>query len=73
VARVLTPLQVGIVMTLLGAGLIGVGHAVPEGRHAFLVLAIVVLMPGIGFIISAGVTWVLARHLGLLPQNRAEN
>jgi hypothetical protein len=31
----------------------------------------VVLMPGIGFIISAGVTWVLARHLGLMPNSGA--
>jgi hypothetical protein len=73
VARVLTPLQVGIVMTLLGVGLIGVGHNIAEGRDAFLVLGMVVLMPGIGFIISAGITWVLARHLGLMPQSGAEN
>jgi len=26
------------------------------------------LMPGIGFILSAGVTWVLAQRLGLLPE-----
>jgi hypothetical protein len=73
VARVLTPLQVGIVMTLLGVGLIGVGHNIPEGRDAFLVMGMVVLMPGIGFIISAGITWVLARHLGLMPQSGTQN
>jgi hypothetical protein len=26
-------------------------------------------MPGLGFIISAGVTWVLAGRLGLMPEN----
>jgi len=25
-------------------------------------------MPGIGFILSAGVTWVLAQRLGLMPE-----
>jgi hypothetical protein len=26
-----------------------------------------VLMPGLGFIISAGITWLLAARLGLMP------
>jgi hypothetical protein len=71
VARVLTPLQIGIVMTLLGAGLISLRHSIADGGVALLVLGMVVLMPGIGFIISAGVTWVLARHLGLMPNSGA--
>jgi len=33
-----------------------------------LVLGTVFLMPGLGFIISAGVTWLLAGRLGLMPQ-----
>ena len=36
-----------------------------------LVMGTVVLMPGIGFIISAGVTWVLAARLGLMPRSRS--
>jgi hypothetical protein len=71
VARVLTPLQIGIVMTLLGAGLISLRHNIPDGGIAFFVLGIVVLMPGLGFIISAGLTWILARHLGLMPNSGA--
>lgn len=71
VARVLTPLQIGIVMTLLGAGLLYLRHSVPAGGSALLVIGTVVLMPGLGFIISAGVTWVLARHLGLMPDSGA--
>ncbi len=67
VARVLTPLQIGIVMTMLGFGLWLLRHAVPEGESALLVLGTVILMPGIGFIISAGVTWFLAHRLGLMP------
>ena len=67
VARVLTPLQIGIVMTLLGIGLISMRGALPEAAAALLVLGTVILMPGLGFIISAGITWVLARRLGLMP------
>jgi hypothetical protein len=69
VARVLTPLQIGIVMSLLGIGLLFLRHSVSEGASALLVIGTVVLMPGLGFIISAGITWLLARHLGLMPQS----
>jgi hypothetical protein len=72
VARVLTPLQIGIVMTLLGAGLLSLRHSVADGGSALLVVGTVVLMPGLGFIISAGITWVLARHLGLMPDRGAQ-
>jgi hypothetical protein len=67
VARVLTPLQIGVVMTLLGIGLIFLRHSIPDGDAPLLLVGTVVLMPGLGFIISAGITWVLARHLGLMP------
>lgn len=67
VARVLTPMQIGIVMTLLGIGLISMRGALPEAAPALLLLGTIVLMPGLGFIISAGITWVLARRLGLMP------
>jgi hypothetical protein len=71
VARVLTPLQIGVVMTLLGIGLLSLRHSVPDGSEALLVIGTVVLMPGLGFIISAGITWALARHLGLMPDSGA--
>lgn len=73
VARVLTPLQIGLVMTLLGIGLLFLRHSVPDGEAALLVVGTVVLMPGLGFIISAGITWVLARHLGLMPDSGARS
>ncbi len=73
VARVLTPLQIGIVMTLLGIGLIGLRHSIPEGEAPLLLIGTVVLMPGLGFIISAGISWVLARHLGLMPHSGEQN
>lgn len=68
VARVLTPLQVGVVMVLLGAGLLALRHASPDMEVPMLVMGMVVLMPGIGFILSAGITWLLAARLGLMPR-----
>jgi hypothetical protein len=69
VARVLMPLQIGVVMTLLGIGLIFLRHSIPDGDAPLLLVGTVVLMPGLGFIISAGITWALARHLGLMPES----
>ena len=71
VARVLTPLQVGIVMVLLGLGFIMLRHAQTEMNVPMLVLGTVLLMPGIGFILSAGAAWLVARRLGLMPESPA--
>lgn len=63
-ARMLTPLHVGIVMTMLGLGLLLV--FIYTGIKT-LALGILVLTPGIGFILSAVVSAMLARRLGLMP------
>jgi hypothetical protein len=67
VARVLTPIQIGVVLVLLGVGFLLLRHAGPDMEMPMRVLGTVILMPGIGFIISAGITWVLATRLGLMP------
>ncbi len=71
VARVLTPLQIGTVMILLGSGFLLLRHASAEMDVPMLVLGTLVLMPGIGFILSAGITWILAARLGLMPAEAA--
>ncbi len=70
--RVLTPLQIGVVLTLLGVGLLFLRHSLPDIAAPLLVFGTVVLMPGLGFIISAGITWVMAARLGLMPKTAAE-
>ena len=50
VARVLTPVQVGVVLVLLGIGFLLLRHAGPDMDTPMLVLGTVILMPGIGFI-----------------------
>jgi hypothetical protein len=73
-SRVLVPLQIGVVLTLLGAGLLVLRHSVPEISRPLLVFGMVILMPGLGFIISAGITWLLAARLGLmLPDTQGPN
>jgi flagellar biogenesis protein FliO len=69
VARVLTPLQIGIVLTLLGLGCYLLRHVGTDMKTPMLVFGTLALMPGLGFIISAGITWVLAGRLGLMPQS----
>jgi len=68
VARVLTPMQVGVVLTLLGVGFILIRNAGPDMVTPMLVLGALTLMPGIGFILSAGATWAIAQRLGLMPE-----
>jgi hypothetical protein len=69
IARVLTPLQIGIVLVLLGLGCYLLRSASTNTNIPMLVFGTLALMPGLGFIISAGVTWVLAGRLGLMPQS----
>jgi hypothetical protein len=71
VARVLMPLQIGIVLALLGSGFLILRHAEADMRIPMLVLGTLFLMPGLGFILSAGVTWLLAGRLGLIPDPSA--
>ncbi len=70
VARVLNPLQIGIVLALLGAGFLFLRHVRPDPdvETSMLVIGTLFLMPGVGFILSAGITWILAGRLGLMPE-----
>ena len=68
VARILTPLTVGIVLVLSGIGLLLLRNADLDMTTPMLVLGTLGLMPGIGFILSAGATWMVAKRLGMLPE-----
>lgn len=65
--RVLTPLTAGVVMTLLGAGLLLLRHALRGSETPLLLFGVITMMPGFGCIISAAITWVLVKRLGLMP------
>lgn len=67
VSRILAPLQFGIVSTLFGVGLLYVrGHFKDTGE--LLLVGTLALMLGVGLILSAGISWVIARRLGLLSE-----
>ncbi len=68
-ARVLLPLQIGVVLTLLGIGLLLLRYGVADLATPLLIAGVVVLMPGLGFILSAGITWFLAARLGLISHS----
>ena len=67
VARVLTPVQIGTVLILLGVGFLMLRGVGPDYEAPMRVLGVLILMPGIGFILSAGLTWFLAARMGLMP------
>jgi hypothetical protein len=69
IARVLTPLQIGIVLVLLGVGFFMLRNVRVEMHDPMLVFGTIAMMPGLGFIISAGITWFLAGRLGLIPDS----
>lgn len=66
VSRLIATLQVGLVLTLLGAGLLALRNSVGDEGTTMLVLGIVALMPGIGLILSAGLLWVVGKRLNLM-------
>lgn len=70
--RILTPMQVGIVLAMLGAGALAVRHVTPDSTAPMLVMGMLLLMPGLGFILSAGITWLLAQKMGLMPAKPAQ-
>ncbi len=70
-ARVLGPLQIGTVLTLLGIGLLILQRSLPDMAEALLIFGVVTLMPGLGFIISAIVTWRISARLGLMTNQSA--
>ncbi|HTC95928.1 MAG TPA: hypothetical protein VK699_20975 [Terriglobales bacterium] len=76
ITRILAPLQLGVVLTLAGIGLIWVRGSVPDATTALtgalLIFGTLTLMLGIGLIISAGLSLILARHLGLISPAAAQ-
>jgi hypothetical protein len=67
--RVLLPLQLGVVLTMVGMGFLMVRAGVPaESQAPMWALGILGMMLGVGFIISAGLAYWLAKRLDLLPQ-----
>jgi hypothetical protein len=66
--RILRAVQIGIVLCSAGIGCRMIGGKTllePEGAEGFMILGILLLSIGIGYLVSAGASFVLSRSLGL--------
>lgn len=71
-ARILWSVQFGVIAAVLGVGLLSVREKVrlEEAATALLVFGTLALMLGIGFLLSAGVSYLLSKSLGLIERPR---
>jgi hypothetical protein len=66
-ARILTALQSGAVISLLGIGFIFLRNQVPqEGADAFMVIGVLGLCLGLGFLASAAAAFFFSKQWGLI-------
>jgi membrane protein CcdC involved in cytochrome C biogenesis len=72
---VLLALQIGTVVSLLGITTLTLGFMYPmerPGAHPAIVLGALVLALGIGFLISAGISYRLSKAWGLFPESNGK-
>jgi len=66
-ARILSALQAGAVIGLLGAGLILIPNLVSiEGSEGFIVVGVIALFLGLGFLASSAAAFVFSKKWGLI-------
>jgi hypothetical protein len=75
VGRILWSVQVGVIMALAGVGLlVAKGTVVDEAAQVLQVIAILAIAVGVGFVLSALVSYLLSQRLGLLdPHPRTDH
>ena len=67
--RILWSVQIGIIAASLGAGILSLRGRVPaDADTGFLVFGTLVFTLGIGFLVSGGVSYILAKYFGLLER-----
>jgi len=72
VGSIIWSLMAGVVLTTVGVGLrYSANSIVDEAHQAFVVVGVIVLSLGIGFILAAVMAFVLSSRLGLFPQRPA--
>jgi len=73
-ARILTALQSGAVIALLGIGFIFLRNQVPqEGADAFMVIGVLGLCLGLGFLASAAAAFFFSKQWGLINGSADSN
>jgi hypothetical protein len=66
--RILWSVQVGLILAMGGIALLSVRSNVPEGVQPLTVFGTLGVMLGVGFVLSAGASYVLSRRLGLFEK-----
>jgi len=67
--RILWSLQAGLILGLAGVGLLSVRHYVPDAAQPLLVFGMLGLTIGLGFCLSAVLSYGISKHLGLLGES----
>lgn len=62
---ILSSIRTGCVLTFGGLGCIAGSNSMPPYSHAGWILGCIVFMSGIGFLVSAAISYFLAKKLGL--------
>jgi hypothetical protein len=74
IGSIIWSLMAGVVLTTVGVGLrYSANFIEDEAQQAFVVVGVVVLSLGIGFILASVMAYVLSSRLGLFPQKPAES
>jgi hypothetical protein len=75
IGRILWSVQAGVVMALAGVGLwVAKGTIIEEVAQVLQVIAILAIAIGVGFVLSAFISYVLSQRLGLLdPHPRTDH
>jgi hypothetical protein len=67
--RILWSVQIGIVAAFLGAGMLFLrGKVVPDADMGLTIFGTLIFTLGIGFLVSGGVSYALAKYFGLLER-----
>lgn len=74
--RILLALQIGTVVSLLGSATLSLGIIYPMRRvdepHPAVIFGLLILAVGIGFLISAGISYRLSKAWGLFPESNGK-
>lgn len=68
-ARILNSVQIGVVLTVIGAGIL-ILRAMLQGDRDALIVGTMVLTVGIGMLAAAAASWFLSTKLGLFTADR---
>jgi hypothetical protein len=70
-ARILRSITAGTILTFLGIGLLSISSF--AGGHGFTVFGTIGLAIGLGFLVSAGISYFLSKSWGLFDRESAES